>query len=128
WDKMREATLARQIEMGVVPKGTKLAAKPKDIKDWDALSADEKKLFARQMEVYSGFAEYCDNEIGRLFDAIGDVGQFDNTLIFYIIGDNGTSAEGGMSGMFNEMTYFNGVGETVKDMLKHYEEWGGPST
>ncbi len=128
WDKMREATLARQIEMGVVPKGTKLALKPKDIKDWDKLSGDEQKLFARQMEVYSGFAEYCDNEIGRLFQAIGEIGQFDNTLIFYIIGDNGTSAEGGMSGMFNEMTYFNGVGETVQEMLKHYDDWGGPGT
>ena len=128
WDKMREATLARQIEMGVVPKGTKLAPKPKDIKDWDSLSADEKKLFARQMEVYSGFGEYCDHEIGRLFDAIGEAGQLDNTLIFYIIGDNGTSAEGGMSGMFNEMTYFNGVGETVQEMLTHYDDWGSPST
>ncbi len=128
WDKMREATLARQIEMGTVPKGTKLAPKPKDIKDWDKLSADEQKLYARQMEVYSGFAEYCDNEIGRLFAAIGETGQFDNTLIFYIIGDNGTSAEGGMFGMFNEMTYFNGVGETVQEMLKHYDDWGGPST
>ena len=128
WDKMREATLARQIEMGIVPKGTRLAPKPKDIKDWDSLSAGEKKLFARQMEVYSGFGEYCDNEIGRLFDAIGETGQLDNTLIFYIIGDNGTSAEGGMFGMFNEMTYFNGVGETVQEMLKHYDDWGGPGT
>jgi len=128
WDKMRETTLARQIEMGVVPKGTKLAAKPEAIKDWDKLSSDEKKLFARQMEVYSGFGEYCDAEIGRLFNAIGDIGQLDNTLIFYILGDNGTSAEGGMSGMFNEMTYFNGVGETVQEMLKHYDEWGSSST
>ncbi len=128
WDKMREETLARQIEMGVVPKGTKLAAKPEDIKDWDKLTADEQKLFARQMEVYAGFGEYCDHEIGRLFDAIGDTGQLDNTLIFYILGDNGTSAEGGMFGMFNEMTYFNGVGETVQEMLKHYDDWGGPAT
>jgi arylsulfatase len=128
WDKMREETLARQIELGVVPKGTKLAAKPKDIKDWDKLSADEQKLFTRQMEVYSGFGEYTDHEIGRLFDAIGEIGQLDNTLIFYIIGDNGTSAEGGMFGMFNEMTYFNGVSETVQEMLKHYDEWGGPTT
>jgi arylsulfatase len=128
WDKMRESTLARQIEMGVVPKGTKLAAKPADIKDWNKLSADEQKLFARQMEVYSGFGEYTDHEIGRLFDAIGETGQFDNTLIFYIIGDNGTSAEGGMFGMFNEMTYFNGVSETVQEMLKHYDDWGGPGT
>jgi len=128
WDKMREETLARQIKMGVVPPGTKLAAKPKDIKNWDKLSADEQKLFARQMEVFAGFAEYCDHEIGRMFDAIGQIGQLDNTLIFYIIGDNGTSAEGGMFGMFNEMTYFNGVGETVQEMLKHYDDWGGPGT
>jgi arylsulfatase len=128
WDKMREETLARQIDLGVVAKGTKLAPKPKDIKDWDKLTADEQKLFARQMEVYSGFGEYCDHEIGRLFDAIGDTGQLDNTLIFYIIGDNGTSAEGGMFGMFNEMTYFNGVAETVQEMLKHYDDWGGPGT
>jgi arylsulfatase A-like enzyme len=128
WDKMREETLKRQIALGVVPPGTKLAAKPKDIKDWDKLSADEQKLFARQMEVYSAFGEYCDHEIGRLFDAIGEIGQLDNTLIFYILGDNGSSAEGGMSGMFNEMTYFNGVGETVQEMLKHYDDWGGPGT
>ena len=128
WDALREVTLARQIELGVVPPGTKLANKPEAIQDWDKLSDDEKKLFARQMEVYAGFGEYCDHEIGRLFDAISEVGQMDNTLIFYILGDNGTSAEGGMSGMFSEMTYFNGVQETVEDMLKHYDEWGGPST
>ena len=128
WDKLREETLAQQIALGVVPKGTKLANKPADIKDWDTLGADEKKLFARQMEVYSAFGEYADNEIGRLFDAVGATGQLDNTLIFYIIGDNGTSAEGGMSGMFSEMTYFNNVQETVQEMLKHYDEWGGPTT
>jgi arylsulfatase A-like enzyme len=128
WDKMREETLARQIALGVVPPGTKLAAKPEAIKDWDKLTADEQKLFARQMEVYAGFGEYCDYEVGRLFDAISEVGQLDNTLIFYILGDNGTSAEGGMSGMFNEMTYFNGVDETVQQMLQHYEDWGGPGT
>jgi arylsulfatase A-like enzyme len=128
WDKLREETLARQITLGVVPPGTKLAAKPEAIKDWDKLTADEQKLFARQMEVYAGFGEYCDHEIGRLFDAVAEAGQLDNTLIFYILGDNGTSAEGGMSGMFNEMTYFNGVQETVQEMLKHYDEWGGPGT
>jgi arylsulfatase A-like enzyme len=128
WDKMREETLARQIALGVVPAGTKLAPKPPAIKDWDALTADEKKLFARQMEVFAGFGEYCDDEIGRLFAALKETGQFDNTLIFYIIGDNGTSAEGGMVGMFNEMTYFNGVNETVQEQLKHYDDWGGPGT
>jgi arylsulfatase A-like enzyme len=128
WDKLREATLARQIALGVVPPGTKLASKPDGIKDWSQLSADEQKLFARQMEVYAAFGEYADYEIGRLFDAIGETGQLDNTLIFYILGDNGTSAEGTMNGMFNEMTYFNGVNETVPQMLQHYEDWGGPGT
>jgi arylsulfatase len=128
WDKLREETLARQIALGVVPPGTKLAGKPEAIKDWDTLTPDEKKLFARQMEVYAGFGEYCDHEIGRLFDAVGETGELDNTLIFYILGDNGTSAEGGMNGMFSEMTYFNWVEETVQDMLTHYDEWGGPST
>ena len=128
WDKLREETLARQIKLGVVPAGTKLAPKPEAIKDWDNLSADEKKLFARQMEVFAGFGEYADTEVGRLVDAIGATGQLDNTLIFYIVGDNGTSAEGGMNGLYNEMTYFNGQLETVADILKHYDELGGPST
>lgn len=128
WDKLREETLARQIELGVVPKGTRLADKPAAIKDWNELGGDEQKLFARQMEVFAAFGEYADHEIGRLFEAIKETGQFDNTLIFYILGDNGTSAEGGMNGMFSEMTYFNGVQETVEDMLRRYEEWGSPAT
>jgi len=128
WDKVREETLAKQIALGVVPTGTKLAAKPEAIKDWDKLTPDEKRLFAHQMEVYAGFGEYADAEVGRLVDAVADTGQLENTLIFYILGDNGTSAEGGMNGMFNEMTYFNGVQESLTDMLKRYDEWGGPST
>jgi arylsulfatase len=128
WDKLREETLARQIRLGVVPEGTKLAPKPPAIKDWDKLSADEKKLFARQMEVFAGFAEYTDTEVGRVIDAIADMGQLDNTLVFYILGDNGASAEGGMVGNFNEMSYFNGVQETVADIMKHYNDLGSPST
>lgn len=128
WDRLRQETLDRQIKMGVVPAGTKLAPKPAAIKDWDRLSAEEKKLFARQMEVFAGFAEQTDYEVGQLVDAIADMGQLDNTLVFYILGDNGASAEGGMNGMFNEMTYFNGVEETVQDVLKHYDELGGPKT
>lgn len=128
WDAVREETLARQKRMGVVPVDTKLAPKPPGIKDWNALSADEKKLFARQMEVFAGYGEYADTEIGRLVQAIEASGQLDNTLIFYIVGDNGASAEGGMVGLFNEMTYFNGVHETVPDILKHYDELGGPTT
>jgi arylsulfatase A-like enzyme len=128
WDALREETLARQIKLGVIPEGTKLAPKPEAIKDWATLSADEKKLFARQMEVFAAFGEYADAEIGRLIQSIEAVGQLDNTLVFYIVGDNGASAEGGMNGLFNEYTYFNGVRETVQDILKHYEELGGPTT
>ena len=128
WDKLREETLARQKRLGVVPVETKLAPKPAAIKDWAALTPDEKKLFARQMEVFAGFGEYADTEIGRLIKAIEETGQLDNTLIFYIVGDNGASAEGGMVGLYNEMTYFNGVHETVQDILKHYDELGGPTT
>ena len=109
-----------------MPADTKLAPKPEAIKDWDALSADEKRLFARQMEVFAGFGEYADTEIGRLIATLKELGQLDNTLIFYIIGDNGASAEGGMNGLFNEMTYFNGVPEPIENQLKHIDDLGGP--
>ncbi len=128
WDKLREETLAKQKQLGLVPQNVKLAPKPTDIKDWDKLSADEKRLFTRQMETYAGFAEHTDHEVGRLVSAIEDLGEMDNTLFLYVVGDNGASAEGQMNGMFNEMTYFNGVPETVPDMLKHVDEWGSPST
>ena len=128
WDRVREETLERQKKLGVVPQEAVLAKKPADIKDWEKLTPNEKKLFAHQMETFAGFAEYTDMQIGRLYDAIDEMGQLDNTLFIYIIGDNGSSAEGGMVGMFNEMTYFNGVPETVDDQLKHINEWGGPST
>jgi len=128
WDKLREQSLARQIAMGVVPPGTKLAPKPPEIRDWDTLSADEKRLFTRQAEVFAAFAEYTDHEIGRMLKAFQEVGDADNTLVFYIAGDNGTSGEGGQNGMFSEMTYFNGVQEKVEDMLKLIDKWGGPET
>ncbi len=80
------------------------------------------------METYAGFAEHTDNEIGRLYAAIEESGQANNTLFIYIVGDNGASAEGTMNGVYNEMTYFNGVTETIADMNKHYDEWGGPNT
>jgi arylsulfatase len=128
WDKIRQQTLERQIKLGIIPAGTKLAPKPKDIKDWETLSADEKKLFTRQMEVYAGFAEQTDYEAGRLIASLEKLGVLDNTVIVFIAGDNGASAEGQMNGMFSEMTYFSGVPETVPDMLKHYDEWGSEST
>jgi arylsulfatase len=128
WDKLREETLKQQIKLGVVPKGTKMAGKPEAIKDWKSLSDDEKRLFARQAEVFAAFLAMTDYEIGRVVQAIEDTGNLDNTLIFYVVGDNGTSAEGGMNGLFNEMTYFNGVPEHVEDLLKVMDKWGSPET
>jgi len=128
WDKMRDEILARQIEAGIVPEGTGLAPKPSAIPDWDSLSADEKTLFTRQAEVFAGYIEMTDYEIGRVVEAIEDIGQLDNTLVFLVYGDNGTSAEGGRNGMFSEMTYFNFVQEKVEDMLGKMDKWGGPET
>lgn len=128
WDKVREEIFARQIEAGIVPEGTVMPSKPDAIPDWDSLTEDEKTLFTRQVETFAGFMEMTDHEIGRVLGAIKDVGQMDNTLVFLIYGDNGTSGEGGRNGMFNEYTYFNGVPEQVEDMLAKLDQWGGPET
>ena len=128
WDVLREEILARQIERGIVPEGTPLAPKPEAIPDWDTLSADEQRLFTRQVEVFAGYVEMTDHEIGRVIEGIEETGELDNTLIFLVAGDNGTSAEGGRNGMFSEMTYFNGVQEKVSDMLQVMDKWGGPET
>ncbi|MBX9666177.1 MAG: sulfatase-like hydrolase/transferase [Candidatus Obscuribacterales bacterium] len=128
WDKQREMTLAKQKELGVVPKSAVLAPKPAAIKDWDKLSPDEQKLFARQMEVFAAYGEFTDHNVGRLIKSIEDIGQLDNTLIFYIAGDNGASAEGGMNGLFNEMSYFNAIPETVPEVLRRYDDLGGPDS
>jgi len=128
WDKLREEILARQIANGTVPKDTKLAPKPEAIPAWDSLSVDEKRLYARQAEVFAAFVDMTDHEVGRVIKAIEDIGQLDNTLVLFVYGDNGTSAEGGRNGMFSEMTYFNGVQETVPDMLKVLDKWGSPET
>ena len=95
------------------------------IKDWGALTPDEKRLFARQMEIFAGFAEQTDYEVGRLVQTLEDMGGMDNTLFFYVAGDNGTSAEGGMNGVYNELTYFNGVPETIDDEKTFGAEPGG---
>jgi arylsulfatase len=128
WDLQREDTLRRQIANGVVPAGTELAPKPAAIPDWATLSAGEKKLFARQAEVFAAYVEMTDHEIGRVIEGIDATGQLDNTLVIFIYGDNGTSAEGGRNGMYSEMTYFNGVQEKVEDMLERLDQWGGPET
>ena len=128
WDQVRQETIERQRKMGVIPDNTKLAPKPEDIKDWKSLPADNRRLFARQAEVFAGFMEQTDHEVGRLVDALEDIGELNNTLFIYIAGDNGTSAEGGFVGMFNEMTYFNQVEEKVEDLIPKIDEWGGPHT
>lgn len=128
WDKLREEILARQIRLGVVPRGTRLAPRPEAIPAWDTLSADQQRLFRRQAEVFAAFVEMTDHEVGRVVKAIEETGQLDNTLIILVYGDNGTSAEGGANGMFSEMTYFNMVEEKVEDMLKFVDKWGGPET
>jgi arylsulfatase len=128
WDRLREQTLARQLELGVVPPGTQLTARPPEIQAWDSLSADQKRLFARQMEVFAGFAEHTDYEVGRLVEALEDMGELDNTLFVYIVGDNGSSAEGGPDGTYNEMLALNGIVSDVSSQLSHLDEWGGPNT
>ena len=128
WDSVREASYQRQLEEGIIPAGTKLPPRPDDLAAWDTLPDGHKKLFRRQAEVFAGFVGHTDHHVGRLVDAIDDIGELDNTLIFYIAGDNGTSAEGGMVGMYNEMTYFNGVEEKVEDLIPLIDTWGGPST
>lgn len=128
WDKMREEVLARQIKTGIVPKGTELTEKPSAIRNWDELSDDEKTLFKHQVEVFAAYIEMMDYEVGRVVEAVEEMGELDNTLIIFVYGDNGTSAEGGRNGMFSEMTYFNGVEEKVDDMLQRMDKWGGPET
>jgi arylsulfatase len=128
WDKVREETTRNMKANGIIPSNTKLADKPKDIKDWSKLTKNERRLFARQAEVFAGFVEMTDNEIGRLIDAIEEIGELDNTLFIFIAGDNATSAEGGMLGMYNEMTYFNGVEEKIEDLLPLMDDWGLENT
>jgi len=128
WDKLREETIARQKALGVIPENTELTARPKEIPAWEEQSAIQKKLFARQMETFAGFAEHTDAQIGRLIDALQIMGELDNTLIFYVVGDNGSSAEGGPEGSYNEMMSLSGIAGTADQMIPHIDEWGGPNT
>jgi arylsulfatase A-like enzyme len=129
WDKVREETLERQKKLGVVPPNTQLTARPKEIPAWDSLTADQKKLYAHMMEVYAGALAHCDYQISRVIDAIADTGELDNTLIIYIQGDNGASAEGTLQGTTNEVgTAGNGVPESMQYLLSAMDELGGPLT
>ena len=128
WDKMREETFQRQKKLGVIPADTKLTPRPAEIPAWDDMSDDQKRLFERQMETFAGFAEHTDHEVGRLVAQLEAIGELENTLFFYIVGDNGASAEGGPEGAYNEMMALNGIIGTADQMMGHIEEWGGPNT
>jgi arylsulfatase A-like enzyme len=129
WEKMREQIFANQKRLGVVPANAQLTPWPADLAKWETLSANEKKLFARQAEVFAGYTAYTDHEIGRVIQAVEDMGKLDNTLIIYIAGDNGTSPEGTTLGTPNQYTAYNGILDfPVAAQLKFYDAWGSAAT
>jgi arylsulfatase A-like enzyme len=129
WNVMREEIFANQKRLGVIPQSAKLTPWPKELPTWDSLSIVKKKIYARQAEVYAGYTAYTDYEIGRVIQAVEDMGKLDNTLIIYIDGDNGTSPEGTLEGTFNQYTAYNGILDVPEALqLLHLEEWGSSST
>ena len=126
WDAYREQTLERQKKLGVVPKDTQLTARSRGLPAWDSLNADQKRLYARMMEVFAAYGAQVDAAMGRVIDAVKALPDADNTMIIYIAGDNGSSAEGGLEGSLNENLFFNGFPETWQDNLKVIDELGGP--
>ena len=129
WNALREQIFANQKRLGVIPANTQLTPWPDDLKKWDTLTADEKKLFARQAEVFAGYAAYTDHEIGRVIQEVEDEGKLDNTLIIYISGDNGTSAEGTTVGTPNQYTAYNGILDLpIAEQMKAYDAWGSAAT
>src|SRR5450432_4061987 len=130
WDTVREETLARQKALGVVPPDTELIARHEEIPAWDDMPDDLKPLLARQMEVYAGFMEHTDHNVGRLVDALEALEVLDDTLVYYIIGDNGASAEGSLNGTFNEFFIFNGASEfeSAASMEARIDEFGTPTS
>ncbi len=125
WDAYRERTLERQKKLGIVPPDTDLAPRPEAYPAWDTLGDAEKKLYARQMEVFAGFSENADWNVGRLIDAVDEMGELDDTLVIYIWGDNGASMEGTLTGSFNETTFFNGLVLDAEHQLTLIEKFGG---
>ncbi len=128
WNKLRDTMFANQKRLGVMPEDAELTPWPDTLPEWDTLSLEEKTLFIRQMNVYAAYMAYTDYEIGRVVQAVEDMGETDNTLIIYIAGDNGASAEGMLNGTPNEFTTFNGVAVPVKDQLLWYPFWGSERT
>jgi arylsulfatase A-like enzyme len=124
WDAYRERTLERQKKLGVVPPDTELTERPELFPPWSSLSEAQKRLYARQMEVFAGFSENADWNVGRLLDSIEELGELDNTLVIYIWGDNGASMEGTLTGSFNETTFFNGVVLEADEQLELIEKFG----
>jgi arylsulfatase len=124
WDEYRKVVHQRQLEMGVIPQGTELSAHDPDVPEWDTLSADAKRLYARMMEVYAGFISYTDHHFGRIVSFLKEIGESDNTLIV-VISDNGASSEGGPTGSVNEMFFFNNVPETLEENLTMIDKLGG---
>ncbi|HEV2842994.1 MAG TPA: arylsulfatase, partial [Chthoniobacterales bacterium] len=128
WDKLREETFERQKKLSVVPADAKLTPRPKEIPAWADTSAEQRRLFERQMETFAGFAEHTDHEVGRLVAQLEAIGELENTLFFYIVGDNGASAEGGPEGTYNEMLALNGITGKADQMMDHIDAWGDPTT
>jgi arylsulfatase len=128
WDKMREETLARQKQMGIVPQNTKLTPRPDNIPAWDSFDADHKRVFARMMEVYAAALSHADYQMGRILDAIEEMGETENTLVIYIMGDNGASAEGTPQGLLNEMAIANNIPEDFGQVLARMDELGSVTT
>jgi arylsulfatase len=133
WDKLREETFARQKILGIIPPEAELTKRPAQIPAWDDMPEAMKPVLARQMEVYAGFLEHADYHIGRLIEALEDLDILDDTLIYYIIGDNGASAEGQVMGSFNEYMTLNAMSEEIRQLMTpefvfvHINEFGTPS-
>ncbi|MBN7798777.1 arylsulfatase [Parahaliea mediterranea] len=128
WDAMREESFARQKQLGVIPADTRLTPRPQQIPAWDSLDADQQKVAARLMETYAGFLAHTDAQVARLVDHLKATGQFDNTLFFYVVGDNGSSAEGGPPGSINYMGALQGLQEPLALQLAKLDEIGGPES
>jgi arylsulfatase len=128
WDKQRELTYQKQLEMGIIPAGTQLTPRPDEIPAWDSLSTDEKTVYTTLMENYAGYMAHTDYHVGRLIDALEKNGELDNTLIFYIIGDNGASAEGGLEGTFSEVASLLGMQLGLDSTINRLDEIGGPTS
>jgi arylsulfatase A-like enzyme len=127
WDQLREFVYERQRKLGILPAGTKLTARPTELPAWGSLGADERKLYARQMEVFAAMLTHLDIQVGRMIDTLRRVGELDNTIIF-VTSDNGASAEGGLGGTHNESYFINGIHTPFDVNMAKYDEWGGPET